>query len=125
MSGELDGTENVVAPSPFLTVVVRRHGSIIEVSLTGEVDLAAAEGLDAVSRSVEAFLRSDGHAPAFIVIDMAEVSFCDGSGVAFIVGMQRRAVSAGGRISVRNASPVVRRLLGILDLETLLDGETG
>jgi anti-anti-sigma factor len=123
MAGELDRFENVVTASPFLRVGVRRDAHRLEVSLVGEVDLAASEGLDPVFQFVDAFLRSDGQRPVVVVVDMAEVSFCDGSGVAFLVGMQGKTVNAGGRFAVRNASPVVRRLLGILELRGLLDGE--
>jgi anti-sigma B factor antagonist len=117
--GELPG--EVRFRDPFLDVALRVVDGVVEISMDGEIDLASAEALMHVTRRVDELIRSDGHRPASVLVDMSGIEFCDGSGVAFLVGLQLNVAAAGSRFAVGGASPVVRRLLDILDLNSLLE----
>lgn len=104
-----------------MNVVLRKSGSVVEIAMDGEVDLASNEGLTNVIVGLDDLLRVDGVDTESVVIDMSEVSFCDGSGIAFLVGMQAKSKDAGAGFAVHEPSPIVRRLLGILELEAMLD----
>src|SRR5213080_2576496 len=51
--------------------------------------------------------------PIRVVLDAAEVSYCDGAGVAFIVTLQQHQASAGGDVIIQGLKEEFRRLLDI------------
>jgi phospholipid/cholesterol/gamma-HCH transport system permease protein len=51
--------------------------------------------------------------PVRIVIDMAEVTYCDGAGIAFIVKLQQHQISSGGELTIAGLQEEPRRLLDI------------
>ncbi len=74
--------------------------------LSGEVDMAASEGLvELVRRSV------DGARD--IVLDLSELSFMDSSGVHALIRINR-LLDGRGRLIIQSPSPVVARLLEIV-----------
>jgi anti-anti-sigma factor len=117
-----DGSNHILYRSAFLNIVLRHSDRVVEIAVDGEVDLASSEGLTSViSRLGDLISSNDGADPSSVIIDMSEVSFCDGSGIAFLVGMQAKSREAGSDFTVRKASPIVRKLIGILDLDALLE----
>ncbi|HZX55470.1 MAG TPA: STAS domain-containing protein, partial [Ilumatobacteraceae bacterium] len=48
-----------------------------------------------------------------IVFDMSRVTFMDSTGLSVIAGTLRRLEPVGGRLCIRGASPMIRRLLEI------------
>ena len=91
------------------------------VSVAGDVDLASAVHLrevmdDALGRS------------SHLVVDVAEMTFIDSSGLSALVHAHRHAAEAGGSLTLRSPSPTLKRLLSITHLETVLvvdDAEAG
>ncbi|GAA4556474.1 STAS domain-containing protein [Planotetraspora kaengkrachanensis] len=82
--------------------IVRAHG---------EIDIATSPALRMRLRN--AMRRSEN----VLILDLSDVSFCDASGLAVLVGIQRRARQCG--ITLRLAAPSRRmtRLLQITDLD--------
>jgi anti-anti-sigma factor len=83
-------------------------------ALHGEIDLGSASEFGAhLDWAID-----QGH--QFVVIDLAGLSFMDGSGLRIIGGAAKRLQLSGGALSVRSPSTVVRRLFDIGGLTDLL-----
>jgi anti-anti-sigma factor len=78
--------------------------------IRGEVDLATAHVLD---ESLEPIVGNGRH----VVLDMSELHYIDGSGLRFLFLAEQRSRASGKRVLVVGASPVIRRLLEIVDLD--------
>jgi anti-sigma B factor antagonist len=85
-----------------LTVEVGANGEIV---VTGDIDIAGGPVLDA------AITDREGHGP--VVIDVAEVSFIDSSGLRSLLGAARRARGRDEVVVLRNVGAEVARLLEI------------
>jgi len=73
--------------------------------VAGEIDLATAPEL--VEQATA--LVADG--PARLLLDFAEVSFLDSSGVAALVSIQQRAATHGTGLAVRGVAGQIRSVL--------------
>lgn len=93
------------------------HTDIVDgsavVSVVGDVDLVSAAHLrevmeDALGRSPD------------LIVDVGEMTFIDSSGLSALVHAHRHAADAGGSMTVRRPSPMLKRLLSITRLDTVL-----
>ena len=82
--------------------------------LHGELDIATAPEL----AELIAGLRQRGHA---VVVDMAEVTFMDSTGLTTIIDAQVAAQRNGWSFAVRRPSPPVKRVFALAGVERLLD----
>jgi anti-anti-sigma factor len=80
------------------------------VVLTGELDLSSAPAL----ASSLIGLVAQGH--THLVLDVADLTFIDASGLGVLVRVAKAARAAGGRITLLSPQPQVRRLLSITGL---------
>jgi anti-sigma B factor antagonist len=96
-------------PLPFAVGVEERNGSVA-VHVRGEIDMATTPELRI--RLEEALKRGR---PA--VVDLEQVSFIDGRGLATLVECTRSAAAAGGSLSIAHPSVAVQRLAEIMGLE--------
>ncbi|QFU89448.1 STAS domain-containing protein [Amycolatopsis sp. YIM 10] len=87
---------------------------VVLLTLTGELDLAAAEDLD---RLLGESLDSGREG---LVVDMTGVSFCDSSCLNALLGAARRARAAGAGFALVAVSPAVVRPITALNLGQLL-----
>lgn len=85
----------------------------ISVAISGELDISNAEVLRKQFEPILALL------PATLIIDIAELTFMDSSGIALLVQLATRIDS----ITLRNASPLIRRVLEATGVTTLLGVE--
>ncbi|WP_229075905.1 STAS domain-containing protein [Actinoplanes sp. DH11] len=83
-------------------------GASVRLTVTGEIDMATVEPLAASLR--ELLARRD---LAEVLVDLAEVVFCDASGVRALSEAYARANTAGIRMRVLNARGITRRVLEI------------
>lgn len=77
------------------------------VKLTGEIDLSSVAAVRA------AINEARGLADDTIVIDLADVSFFDSSGLGVLVESKDRAEEQGVDLVLRSVSPAVRRILDL------------
>ena len=91
----------------FCRIVVVATDDGVTIQVHGEIDLASAPLLDA------AFAGVDGRA---VDIDLSDMTFCDGAGLRVLDHAHQRL---GVRMRVAGASPLLRRIAAILDLEWL------
>jgi anti-sigma B factor antagonist len=94
-------------PRARLAVAVEADGDTpLTVRLGGDLDLA---GVSDVSVEVQELLARE---PQLLVLDLADVAFCDSSGIAVLI----RLANHFGQMRVRAAAPGVRRVIEVLGL---------
>jgi anti-anti-sigma factor len=80
--------------------------------LSGEVDLATADGIAAMAR-----VAVDRAAPR-LVVDLTEVTFMDSQGLRALVLAQQALARAGAELVLTGLPPHVEALLEITGLQT-------
>ena len=93
-----------------LRIEVADTTSPTTVVLTGEIDLATA------GRVREALIAISNSGEPHVVIDMANVTFMDSTGLAALVGPLKRFRSMQGEIVLRSPNKSVRKVLEITGL---------
>jgi anti-sigma B factor antagonist len=105
--------------SPTLTIQpVTTDESRTVLRVSGEIDLATA-GL--LRDSVRGHLTPN----AQVVLDVAEVTFCDSTGLGAILGLVRLAREAKGSLTLRSPGPRLDQLLKVTGVEHVVDVERG
>jgi anti-anti-sigma factor len=85
--------------------------STIRVAVVGEIDLATAPTLHDRLLTV-----LHEQTPAVLVVDLADVTFLDCTGIGALVAARNAAISAGAQVRVSHPQPAVRRLLDLAGL---------
>ena len=57
------------------------------------------------------------------VFDFRKVSFMDSSGIGMVLGRYKKVHGAGGRVTIRNASRLIKQILDMSGVFTLMDYE--
>jgi anti-anti-sigma factor len=83
--------------------------------LSGELDLASAEELDANLKRVE---ESE---PALLVLDLRELEFMDSTGLRTVIAADARARERGGRLVVVRAPEEVDRVFKLTRMDQHLE----
>ncbi|SCF28079.1 STAS domain-containing protein [Micromonospora saelicesensis] len=102
-----------------LTVDTMQTGAATRIRLGGEMDLATS-GL--VHDAVIAALASE--AVRDVILDVADLTFIDSTGMGTLVACQRAVAVRGGALRLENLAPVVRRQLFAAGLLGLLGAGT-
>jgi anti-anti-sigma factor len=84
---------------------------------SGELDLATS---DAFRRDLRAALAGE---PERLVVDLADVSFLDSSGIAVLVSAFKAQRERQAQLEVVNPQPIVQRALELVGLGTLIAAE--
>jgi anti-anti-sigma factor len=116
------------APEPYaldpahcdtaLDVRVEEAGASARVYLRGELDLATSALLDGI---LEDLLRpSRSPRLRHLCVSTAAVTFADAAGISPLLHARAVLARRSGAVELPDASPVIRRLLGLLDLTSLL-----
>ncbi|MER6814795.1 STAS domain-containing protein [Spirillospora sp. NPDC000708] len=105
------------APAEVRMPAHRRPGHTI-VALHGALDTAAAPALR------EHLLGTLRHSGRLLMLDMGEVSACDESGLAVLVGFQHRAAALGITVRLRAVDRPLTELLRHTGLERVFVVQT-
>jgi anti-anti-sigma factor len=104
----------------------RRLSGHTVIAIRGELDLATTAPL----RDRILTILKDTTSP--VIVDLSGVSFCDASGLALLVGTQRRATMHGLTVALAAPRPNLHKLLRITGLDraftvhpTLADAQLG
>lgn len=89
----------------------------VVLALAGELDLSSAPELE---RALE---EASAQAVERLILDLAELSFMDSTGVSVLIRAKQEAEARGGVIAVRAPNGQVRRLLGLVGLLDRLEVE--
>jgi anti-sigma B factor antagonist len=77
-----------------LAIEVRHVGANVEVTLSGELDIASAPAL---RRQLAELLR---HRPEIAVVDLRDVGFIDSSGIHALLASRSHAIAAGTQLQI-------------------------
>jgi anti-anti-sigma factor len=98
-----------------------KGGQAVTVTVSGDVDLAAADTLWSV-------LDEYVHAGADVVVDCSRVAFLDSMGLRTLIRAQHKAAASGARLTLAAPSEAVLRVLqlaGVADLFVLDSSGSG
>ena len=98
--------------TPQLSTVVEQHGHRTIVRLAGELDIVTAPELENALRS----------ANSEIIVDLADLTFVDASGLGVLASAGAREERRGDRLVVVNANPLAQRMFELTGLDHLLSG---
>jgi len=99
-----------------LGIVAKRDGTVLTISLHGELDLSSVE----IAEAELAEADSDPQLTE-IVLDLEGLEFIDSSGIAWLVDASNRSRANSNRLQVRGDGRQVRRLLELTGVKELLD----
>ncbi len=92
------------------------RGGVIRVTLSGEFGLEITEPLK--TRLHEAIQDPTYR---FVVVDLADITFMDSSGIGFLVASNTRIHAQGKKMYLFKPSQQIRRILGLVQLESFFD----
>jgi anti-anti-sigma factor len=103
------------APDDSLSLASRTdRGGYVIATLSGELDIASAPAL---REQLLSLLRAASH----LILDLSAVEHADASGLAVLVGSERRARLLGGSLRLAAPSPEVAGVLSATGLDQHLD----
>ena len=94
-----------------LTLSVRSQNGYTIAAIGGDLDIASVPALREQLREVL------GPHASRIVVDLSEVTFCDASGLAVLIGIRRRAGLLGGVLRLAAPAPPVVAVLRLTGLD--------
>lgn len=97
-----------------LTMSSERDGPVHTLRLSGDLDLATTNVVEAELKRVEA---SDART---IVIDLSDLAFINSTGVHLLVDAELRSRADANGLTLLRGSPTVQRVLQICGVETAL-----
>jgi anti-anti-sigma factor len=106
-----------MAEDPPWKLTTERLGAETVLRPFGALDLETAAELRTVGTAA---IRAGGN-HAGLVVDLAEVSFMDSTGLGVLVTLWHEAQANGGRFRVSRPSPPAARVLGISGVDTLFE----
>jgi anti-sigma B factor antagonist len=101
-------------PGSGLTITAGTGPGGVVLALSGALDYHSS------ARFSAAVEREFDTGAASLTADLAEVGYCDSSGVAALVRAHKAAVAAGRRFTVRNPDPTLERVFTLTGLEAVL-----
>ena len=100
----------------MLIKIVHTQPGCTELAISGELDMAAADDL---LRTATAALMASSCDD--LVLDLSEVSFIDSTGLGTLVAIRNTTRDRAVTLHLRGASPPVRRLMKITNLDSVFD----
>jgi anti-anti-sigma factor len=94
-----------------LDIHVRTGGSLTELHLAGEVDLASAPALR------ERLDAATAHAHSKVVIDLGALTFIDAIGLGLLCRARNRALERGGQVILHRPTRRTLHILRLADLD--------
>jgi len=93
-----------------------REGNTLVVMIEGEIDHHTASKVR--ERIDSKFLMEP---VKNMILDLSGVTFMDSAGIGLIIGRKSRVSLVGGRLSLRNPNPDIRKLLRVSRMEELIE----
>lgn len=98
----------------FVVTDARLGGGVAGLRLAGELDLSTVPQLnDAIDRLIAEGCR-------YLLLDLAELTFCDSTGIGAFVRGDNRLAAGGGWLRVTGAAGRVARVLQVTGLAEVL-----
>jgi len=93
-----------------LNVTFERQGDAIQLSLSGELDIASAPRIE------EALRQAAQQGPALLLLDLRPLDFMDSTGLRTILAADARAREAGRRLVVVQGNENIQRVFEVTRL---------
>ena len=90
----------------------RDDSGVVCVRLQGELDIASQGALRKVLRAIAPAATKQLH------LNLAELSFCDSSGLISLLALHKRASAAGVTVCMHGAPSMLRRVVDLIRPET-------
>ena len=103
----------------MLITIVHTQPGCVELAVSGELDMAAA---DELLHTATAALAD--HARHNLILDLSEVTFIDSTGLGALVAIRNTTQDRAVTLHLRDATPPVRRLMTITNLDTAFNLST-
>ena len=97
-----------------MTVKIECSSEVITVYLCGELDHHMARDLrEQIDAQIEEF------SPNLLILDFADVTFMDSSGIGLVMGRYRQMQLRSGEVKVINTSPAITKIMRLAGFERL------
>jgi anti-sigma B factor antagonist len=104
-----------------LTVAISLGPDRARVFLRGELDLATAPRLH---KPVDDLLARNGQHRSLVLIDLAEVTFCDSSGLRALLEIRDRCQRVGTTLRLTNVPADIHRIFELTGTASVLNIDT-
>jgi anti-sigma B factor antagonist len=94
--------------------VSQAEEGVVTIAVTGELDLATAPMVG------DTFHKINSAQPLHVHFDLSGVNFCDAAGLSTFLAADQLLRATGGRLTLIQPSPQIRRLLTITKLDEVL-----
>jgi anti-sigma B factor antagonist len=95
-------------------IEVSESGATLVVQIGGELDL---QSRDSIEPAVMAAIASSSS----VIVDLAQLTFCDSHGVAMFIAAIEKARAEGTALAIRHLLPPVRRVFEIANLDCRIE----
>ena len=92
-----------------------KDGRTLTAALHGEIDHHSAK-----TARTQLDLLIERENPKVLRLQLADVGFCDSSGLGFIMGRLKKMSETGGELIVAEPSPAIDRLLALSGLDKMI-----
>ena len=99
--------------------IANDHGQTVQVNVSGKV---TQHDFGPVQEPL-AELLGPGAYGRHVVLDLSDAPYMDSSGVGWLLMCHKRMRTAGGRLKLQGAQPVVANMLRLLKLDKVFSGE--
>jgi stage II sporulation protein AA (anti-sigma F factor antagonist) len=101
-----------------MSVIIESSGNSVIAYLSGEIDHHSAKSIrEEIDKSIES------SKPAQLTLDFKNVTFMDSSGIGLVMGRYRLMQMINGKVTVKNASLHIRKVMRLAGLDRLADLE--
>lgn len=99
-------------------VNIENSNRTVTAFLQGEIDHHSA---DEMRQIIDDAIKE--YAPEKVVLDFADISFMDSSGIGLVMGRYRILSGTGADLVIRNASPQINKVMKLSGMERLVSIE--
>jgi stage II sporulation protein AA (anti-sigma F factor antagonist) len=97
-----------------MSVIIENSGNSVIAYLSGEIDHHSAKSIrEEIDKSIEIIK------PTGLTLDFKNVTFMDSSGIGLVMGRYRLMQMINGKVTVKNASLHIRKVMRLAGLDRL------
>ncbi len=97
-----------------MSVKISAENNIITAYLSGEIDHHCAATL---RYEIDSAVRE--LTPSELILDFSQVEFMDSSGIGLVMGRYRLMNELGGKVSINNPQPHIKKVMKLSGIEKL------
>ncbi len=97
-----------------MSVRIDTKGEVVTAYLSGELDHHTAKQMrESIDEAIELNM------PTLLIIDFADVSFMDSSGIGLVMGRYRLLSKTGAELNISGMSPQIYKVMKLAGIERL------